>query len=324
MSHIGLVVCDCGNTLFTQEDAARIASEVKCHGKPCESFFHLTTLCQEEEGNSFAQTLREKDIKQLVFAGCSPSQNQVFLENIASQAGLTPNAIYGVNIKEQLLLHSTNREHALNQAIQSIQKAVTALSEIPVFETKQVPLQQRVLVIGGGIAGIYAAQEIHRFGYPTVILEHTAEIGGQSFPNYSNETLSSEKWRPSQEMIAGIDILTKSSLIELTGHIGNFSATIRTSEGDKTGVQCGAVVVASGSRIPSQISQSAHIFALHDIDMAIADLVKRKGVRSIGLILDRDCDESKASTEMALKLAPYSGHETLPSQSFLSGYPGGC
>jgi len=306
MGNIGVCTCDCGKTLFTTEDAARIASEITCNGKSCEHFFHLNTLCTEEEIASFAKTIREKDITKLVFAGCSPIRNQELLETIACQAGLTPSAVYGVNIKEQVFLHTTDKEQSLDRAVHSIQKAVNAVSEIPAFDTKNVPLHQDVLVIGGGIAGIYAAQEIQRFGYSTTVVEQMDRIGGQFSPDLSLRSQEDDSYTSVSGVILGPikgnEILTRSSLIELTGNIGAFSAKIKTPDGEKT-VQCGALVVASGVPALDEVSKSSHILSMLDIKLAIADLAKRRGLRSIGLVLDMDIDETRASTEMALNLA---------------------
>jgi len=298
MSEIGVIICDCGKMLFAEEEAGRIASEITCNGKACEHFFHLSTLCAEQEIESFAKTIRENAIGKIVFAGCSPGRNQAFLGKITTEAGLTPSAVYGVNIKEQLFLHATDKNKALDRAIQSIQKAVNALSEIPSFETARVPLHQDVLVIGGGIAGVTAAQAIHRFGYAVTVVEQTDKIGGQRLPTLSPD----QEDDPSADIASGIDLLIRSSLIELNGNIGAFSARIKTPDGEKT-VQCGVVVIASGIPALDGINRGSYILSTFDTRLAIADLAKRRGLRSIGLVLDMELDESKASTEMALKLA---------------------
>ncbi len=284
-----------------------MASEIHLHGKSCEHFFHLNILCTEEGIESFTKTIREKKIEKIVFAGCSPLQNQELFGSIADQAGLTPSAIYGVNIKEQIFLHANNKEQSLNRAIGSIQKALHALSEIPAFDTQKVPLHQDVLIIGGGIAGISAAQEIHRLGYSTTVIERTEKIGGrfEEAILLEDEYLSpkiQEQWDLLLKELSGVNVFTGSVLIELSGNIGNFFARINTPEGEKT-VRCGALIVASGSCVPAEVSKSSHIISISDINLAIADLAKRKGLRSLGLVLDMNIDETKASTELAFTLA---------------------
>jgi heterodisulfide reductase subunit A-like polyferredoxin len=136
------------------------------------------------------------------------------------------------------------------------------------YDIKTIPLHQHVLVIGGGAQGLAVVRTLHRLGYETAVVEQTG-------PN---------------------------ALRELSGQIGNFSARIQTPDGEHT-VLCGAVVIAAEAPTPAGKREWQHRFWLTEIDLALADLVKRKGVRTIGLILDIERDETKASMEIALKLA---------------------
>ncbi len=188
----------------------------------------------------------------------------------------------------------------------SIQEKSGDEGEPPALETKTIPLQQTALVIGSGIAGNSVAQELLRFGYSTTLIEQSSETGGQHPP----EVLSIDNQQSTIENPEGVELLTGSSLIELTGSIGNFSARLHTSEGEKL-VECGAVVIASGDAASSDRDEprintglhSSHIVSMFDMNLAIADLMKRKGIRTIGLVLDLACDEGKASMEMAFNVA---------------------
>jgi heterodisulfide reductase subunit A-like polyferredoxin len=132
------------------------------------------------------------------------------------------------------------------------------------------------------------------------VIEQTGQIGGRL--KEAPETIFPEKQHLSPDILDGVEILAGSLLIDVTGNIGNFSARIHTPGGEKT-MQCGAVVIASGTRVLTEVSKSSHIISMLEMESAIADLVKRKGIRSIGLILDMEIDETKASTEMTLALA---------------------
>lgn len=280
MPNIGIAICDCGNTLLTQEQAAQIMAHVTCQGSACEHVFQVTAACTQEGRTAIANAVKEKGIEKLVFAGCSPIQNQATLEAIANQAGLTPSAVHGVNIKEQIFLRATDKAQAVKQASKAIQKTVNAVADIPVFEMQDIPLHQEVLILGGGTAGIAVAEELQRFGYAATIVEKTSQ----------------------NVQIDGPTLLTDSTLRDMTGNIGNFSATITTPSGETT-CQCGAVVVASGIETTDQFSPSDHIVSLWDIEHVLRNLQHKRGIRTIGLVLDLQIDETKASTEVALKIA---------------------
>ena len=306
MGKIGVCICDCGKTLFAQEDAARIISQLSQHGQPCEDVFHVHALCTENELLSFTSTIKEKNFEKLVIAGCSPVRNQAMLERLAAYAGLTPSAVYGVNIREQLLLHITESERGLEKLNYSIRKAIRIVSDIPAFETKIVPLYQHVLVVGNAISGIFVAQELHHLGYAVTLVKQNGSIEDR----FDNEIFP-EQWRISPTIPAGVDTFTKSSLLELQGSIGEFSARINTPSGEKT-LRCGVVVIAHGGpagipekrmpRTPESLRQQS-ILSMTEMSQALVDLSKRRGMRAIGLVLDVEIDETETGTELALTLA---------------------
>lgn len=138
-------------------------------------------------------------------------------------------------------------------------------SEEQTFERKKIPLQQHVLILGDGIAGETTAQELRRFDYPITHIE-------------------------------------PQDLLVFSGNLGDFRARIRISAGEHT-QSFGAVVLATGEPPPENFAPGAHIVTLSAIDQALDELAARRGLISIGLVLDLERDESKASTETALQIA---------------------
>lgn len=137
--------------------------------------------------------------------------------------------------------------------------------EVRPFERRKIPLQQQVLILGDGIAAKTAAQELQRFHYPVVCVE-------------------------------------PEDLLEFSGNIGSFTAKVQ-SEGRVKSLACGAVVLATEERVSPNPGLGTHIMAMPGIEQALAELATRRGPLLIGLVLDLERDESKASTETALNLA---------------------
>lgn len=165
------------------------------------------------------------------------------------------------------------------------------------FETKKVELQQSVLVVGGGIAGIHAAKEISNCGYKTTLVEQSDKIGGQiaHFQEYSVDY---------EKMLSGVDILTKSSLKELSGNIGSFNARILTPDKEKT-VKYGAVVVSTGNikECDGSVFDEEKIVSIYDLVNIITRYPTKDQRRPVSLILDLKIEETKASSEMVLNIA---------------------
>ncbi len=164
------------------------------------------------------------------------------------------------------------------------------------FDKKKVTLQQSVLVIGGGMAGIHAAQELKGYGYETTLVERADILGGKG--NYINQRADYKK------ILSGVTVLTRSTLTDLSGHVGNFSATITTPKGDKT-VSCGAVVLASGieNKGGSVLFDNENIVPIAELKNSITELTEAETPVSVGLILDLNIEETKAGAEMVLNMA---------------------
>ena len=105
----------------------------------------------------------------------------------------------------------------------------------PLYPIK-VPVTKTALVIGGGIAGIQASLDIANSGHKVVLIEKDPSIGGhmsqlsETFP-----TLDCSQCILTPRMVEvaqhpNITLMTSSELEKLDGFIGNFKATIRTSE----------------------------------------------------------------------------------------------
>ncbi len=318
LENIGVFTCDCGGTLFSQAEAKEIAAGIKDEGKAFENFFHLSILCSEDGLEHLSRSVRERGIKKLVFAGCSPVRNRNLMDALAKETGLTHGAVYGINI----------RGKSAGQAVSAINRAVKALSLIPVFQTKNVPLAGSVLVVGGGIAGMQAAREISALGHDTVLIERSNRMGGQ-IPGLFKSTggdfsgahsgLLAEVFPEGmmvqealQKALPGVKIHTGSYLKELAGQVGSFKAKVQAPDGEVR-LTCGAVVLAPGAGgKPEKGSAGGPDGSLfeHDSIVPMSDLKAfasgpkgRTRIREVGIILDLNIDETKAGTEAALLLA---------------------
>jgi len=96
-----------------------------------------------------------------------------------------------------------------------------------------VPVTQRVMVIGAGIAGIQAALDVANAGYEVVLVERKPSIGGHmSMLDETFPTLDCSQCILTPRMVEimqsqKIKLLTYSEIEQVDGYVGNFDIKIR-------------------------------------------------------------------------------------------------
>ncbi len=156
------------------------------------------------------------------------------------------------NIRNQCSwVHKDNMDRATDKSKDLLQMAVAkvALHE-PLVEPK-MEINQAALVIGGGVAGMTAAQTLAAQGYKTFLVEKKERLGGQALN--LNETWQAEPVRPFLEQLIAdvtsnenIEVLMNAGITGADGFIGNFKTTIQ-SNGESRVLEHGVTLIASGA-----------------------------------------------------------------------------
>lgn len=106
-------------------------------------------------------------------------------------------------------------------------------------------MNQKIVIIGGGVAGMSAAGKLREFGYDVVLIEKQAELGGhvknwyKVFPDFTD---ASEIITNLKGNLKGTRILTNCTVTQIQGSAPNFQVTI--SSGEK--IDATAILVATG------------------------------------------------------------------------------
>ncbi|GAB4432427.1 MAG: hypothetical protein OHK0040_02400 [bacterium] len=117
-------------------------------------------------------------------------------------------------------------------------------------------LNQRVLVIGGGLAGLTATRRLNRLGFDVILVEKELSLGGRALKlNDRKEAV--------QKLIEDIEkegktlILKGFEIKDLTGRFGDFSCLLESAE-EKREVKVGALLFATGG------TERRNIFTFED------------------------------------------------------------
>jgi heterodisulfide reductase subunit A len=175
---IGVFVCQCGLNIAGTvecEDVAKFAE-----GLPNVVFSDFQKYsCSEPGQQSVKDAIDEHDLNRVVVASCSPKMHEPTFRAAVKEAGLNPYLMEMANLREHCSwVHINEPEKATKKAMDLVGMAVSRARLLePQTETK-VPVIQKTMVIGGGVAGIQAALDLADAGYHVYLVEKQPSIGG--------------------------------------------------------------------------------------------------------------------------------------------------
>jgi len=227
----GVFVCHCGNNIAATVDVKKVAAELaKDQAVVCAQDY--VYMCSDPGQNTVIQSIKDNCLDSVVISCCSPNLHEKTFRENAKAAGLNDFVCEIANIREQCSWVHKDRDQATAKAIKISQTAVRRVGRNLALEPIGIGVTRRVLVIGGGIAGIQAALDLANSGFEVVLVEKQATIGGhmiqlsETFP-----TLDCSQCILSPKMVEvsrhpKITLMTSSEVQEISGYVGNFRAKI--------------------------------------------------------------------------------------------------
>ncbi|MFC2105650.1 FAD-dependent oxidoreductase [Candidatus Bipolaricaulota bacterium] len=169
------------------------------------------------------------------------------------------------SIGEQCVsVHSENPEAALRIAGGQLRAAIRKASLATPQPASVRPLESRVLVVGGGVAGLTCALGLAEQGNPVTLIEKTEELGGNARQGHftidgADVQAFTADLVDRAKNEEGIEILTGSELRQLDGTWGAYRSVI-SSNGDEKSVAHGAAVFAVGGAemVPNEYLYGEH------------------------------------------------------------------
>ena len=229
---VGLYICHCGTNISKIVDVFHIVNKIKEHPNVVVST-QYKFMCSEPGQELIVNDIKEHKLNRIVVAACSPLMHEITFRATVERGGLNRYLFEMVNIREQVSWVTDNHQAATVKAHALIRGAVARVILHEPLEMRRVPVGKRVLIIGGGIAGIEAALQIADAGYDVVLVEKEESIGGhmakfdKTFP-----TLDCAACILTPKMVAvskhpRIRLMTYAEVEEVSGYIGNFKIKVK-------------------------------------------------------------------------------------------------
>ncbi|HDN65898.1 MAG TPA: CoB--CoM heterodisulfide reductase iron-sulfur subunit A family protein, partial [Methanosarcinales archaeon] len=176
---IGVYICHCGLNIGGVLDIDAIVAEARAFDG-----VHIARdidFACSDAGQEEIKADIESGIDRVVVAACSPRMHHATFERLLEDAGLNPYLLVMVNIREQCSwVHSDNPALATQKAIDLVRMGASEARELAPIPKRTIPINQDVLVIGAGIAGMTAALDLADSGMKVYLIEREPTIGGRA------------------------------------------------------------------------------------------------------------------------------------------------
>ena len=277
---IGVFICHCGINIGGVLNIDQIVKYTKNLDDVVYADANLYT-CSEDTQRKIADVIKKHNLNRLVVAACTPRTHEPLFKNSLREAGLNPHLFEMTNIREQCSwVHSDKPELATEKAKKLIEMTITKTRFLQPISESQIPVTQKALVIGGGIAGMTAALSLADQGYEIALVEKEPVLGGY-LNNISFTVDGIDVKKTLKETIERIEnnrlikVFTSSVLDSLNGYVGSYESKIKTAKGLEK-FNHGVILVAIGAQeyIPGSFNygKDSRVLTQSELEKKLSDL----------------------------------------------------
>ncbi|MDH5816385.1 MAG: CoB--CoM heterodisulfide reductase iron-sulfur subunit A family protein [Candidatus Nezhaarchaeota archaeon] len=257
---IGVFICHCGKNIagtIDIEDVRKYAEKLPNVIVARDYMF----MCSEAGQQLIKDAIKEYDLNRIIVAACSPKLHEITFRRCLEEAGLNKFFLEMANIREQCSWVHINEPHkATEKAKALIRAAVMRVHEHEEIGTIREDVVRKVLVIGGGIAGIQASLGLARshegrlrsvlvigggiagiqasldladMGYKVYLVEKRSVIGGnmaKTYKTFPTDDCAMCILSPKMNDVAAhknIELITNAEVVSVDGEAGHFKVKIR-------------------------------------------------------------------------------------------------
>lgn len=198
------------------------------------------------------EKIKEHNLNRIIVASCTPRTHEPLFQETIREAGLNSHLFEMANIRDQCSwVHMGNQKDATEKSKTLIKMAVSKAQLIEPLTAITLPVTQKALVIGGGLAGMTSALAIADQGFEVYLVEKEKTLGGnlrnihwiledRDIPTYLHNLIEKVEKHPN------IKIYTKAQIANVDGYIGNYSTTLKNGSAQLK-LDHGVAIVATGA-----------------------------------------------------------------------------
>ncbi|MBS7621125.1 CoB--CoM heterodisulfide reductase iron-sulfur subunit A family protein, partial [Candidatus Bathyarchaeota archaeon] len=244
---VGVFLSDCGGQIAKILDFEALTNFVKTVQGV--TFVARANEFWRGEGlKIIVDAVKTKKVNRVVVAEAVPKISEVAIAKAVEEAGLNPHLVEVLDLKDHCALpHRDTPKEATEKAKAMLLAAIEKAKLLEPIEKAEFPAVKSVLVIGGGIAGMQAAEDLADMGFQVHLIEKEPFLGGLAakavrfFPtddcaiciqspatDLKTVTHTSRKcvYRSGFSEIPNLNILTNAKVVKVEGGPGNFKVTV--------------------------------------------------------------------------------------------------
>jgi heterodisulfide reductase subunit A len=175
---VGVYICHCGGNISDHVDVDEVCDKAKRIPGVTVARTNMF-MCSDPGQELIMDDFKSGAIDRVVVASCAPSLHETTFRSALSRAGINPYLYEHANIREQVSwVH--HGEAATAKATRLVAAAVAKTGQLEALEPIRVEARRHATVIGGGIAGLKAAQDLAERGIEVALIEKSPFLGGRT------------------------------------------------------------------------------------------------------------------------------------------------
>ncbi len=296
---IGVFICKCGINIAGVVDVESVEEYTKTLPNVVYTGLNLFT-CSQDAQASIKEIIAENKLNRVVVASCTPKTHEGIFMDTLEEAGLNKYLFEMANIRNQgSWMHYHEPEQATEKAKDLVNMAVARVAKLRPLHEKQIPITERALVIGGGIAGMISAKNLADQGFEVVLVEKEEKLGGlgnrilhtiegDNVPKFVQDLITNVEFHEK------IEVIKQGLVVGFTGYKGNFTTEIIVAPSmHEKKIDHGVMIVATGA---NEYKPTEYLYNESDqvvTQFELADLLEEKGAKELDQVVMIQCVGSR-------------------------------
>jgi heterodisulfide reductase subunit A len=233
VTRTGVFLCECGGNISGVLDLPSLAAR----GRALDGVVNVAVcqfLCGAEGRRLIEGAVSSRGLERIVVGACSRRFQGPTFERIARDLELGENSVAFANLREGCaFIHRQEPERAQRKAETVLAAAVARAERQRLLEPSRTFLRRSALVVGGGIGGLSAAEELAAAGIEVHLVEREQSLGGymarlsKTFPTEDCAMCSLGPRLANAATDSRIHVNTLSEVTSVSGPPGEFRVRVR-------------------------------------------------------------------------------------------------